>query len=145
MRAAVVADLASSLQPADHALVRRLLEMEVTAHKQAGHGASETLYTLVAALARYADPQDVLLIWRAHEATPETRAGLDVEQAMRAGVEPVRQRLRALIASDAGGSAEAADALAWLEAGIAAGAADDLPGYFTWADERFGLHVSGPT
>jgi hypothetical protein len=29
--------------------------------------------------------------------------------------------------------------------GIAEGAANDLPAYFAWSDERFGLHVSGPT
>src|SRR5947209_7271425 len=79
LRTSVVAELACSLQPADHTLVRELLEIELAVHEQAGIGASETLYTLVAALARYADPQDVLLIWPAHEATPATRAGIDIE------------------------------------------------------------------
>jgi hypothetical protein len=36
-------------------------------------------------------------------------------------------------------------ALDWLEEGASVGAFDDLPGYFLWADERFGLSVSGPT
>jgi hypothetical protein len=40
---------------------------------------------------------------------------------------------------------DAAAALVWVRAGIANGAADDLPAYFAWSDERFGLRVSGPT
>lgn len=144
-RSAVAELLAGSLRSADRPIVRWLLEQEVAAHEAAGQGASETLYTLVAALARYADPDDVLLLWRAREATPETRAGVDAEQALRAGVERVRRRLRTLIQRGGPRAEEARQALEWLEQGIATGAAEDLPGYFAWSDERFALRISGPT
>ena len=91
--------LAGSLRPGDREIARWLLEHEIATHEAAGHGAREALYTLIAAVARYADPDDALLIWRARTATPETRAGVDVEQAARAGVERVRRRLRALVAA----------------------------------------------
>jgi len=145
MRAAVTALLAASLRPMDRPIVRELLEQEVAAHEAAGSGASETLYTLVAAVARYADPDDTLLLWRARQATPETRAGMDIEQFARAGVERVRRRLNTLAHAPEPRARDARQALAWLESGLASGALDDLPGYFAWADERFGLHISGPT
>lgn len=145
LRAEVAGELAASLHPGDRPLTRWLLEQEIASHEDAGHGASEALYTLIAAVARYADPDDVLLLWRARNATPETRAGVDVEQAARAGVERVRRRLRALISRGGTRAREAAEALEWLEQGLAAGAGDDLSGYFAWADERFGVRVCGPT
>lgn len=144
-RAEVTALLAGSLQPGDHAPARRLLEGEIDALRMAGAGATETLYTLVAIVARYADPEDAPLIWRARMATPETRAGLDVEQMARAGATAVRWRLSDLARGVGPQAEEAAAALQWLEAGAATGAFDDLPGYFAWSDERYGLHVSGPT
>ncbi len=145
LRADVARELAGSLRPGDRSLARWLLEQEIAAHEAAGHGASETLYTLIATVARYADPDDVLLLWRARNATPQTREGVDVEQATRAGVERVRRRLRTLISRDGPRASEAAEALEWLEQGLAAGAGDDLAGYFAWADERFGVRVCGPT
>jgi hypothetical protein len=144
-RAEVSALLAASLRPADKPVARWLLEQEIAAHEAAGRGASETLFTLVAAVARYADPDDVLLLWRARQATPETRAGVDVEQAFRGGVERVRRRLQTMTRQQGMRAREAAEALEWLESGVSLGAAEDLPGYFAWADERFGLHISGPT
>lgn len=144
-RAAVASLLAASLRPADRPLACWLLEQETAAHEARGHGATEALYTLVAAVARYADPADVLPLWRAREATPETRAGVDAEQALRSGVERVRRRLRAPIQRGGPRAEEARQALEWLEQSIATGAADDLPGYFAWSDERFGLRISGPT
>jgi hypothetical protein len=137
--------LAGSLLPGDHAPAWRLLEAEIGALTAAGAGATETLYTLVAVVARYADPADALLIWRARMATPETRAGLDVEQMARAGVGAIRGRLAEMARGGAAQAHEAAAALQWVEAGAATGAFDDLPGYFAWSDERYGLHVSGPT
>lgn len=144
-RAETAALLAASLQPGDGPLARWLLEQEIAAHETVGHGASETLFTLIAAVARYADPDDVLLLWRARQATPETRAGVDVEQLARAGIERVRHRLAALARGAGPHARDARQALTWLESGAASGALTDLPGYFAWADERFGLHVSGPT
>ena len=145
LRAEVARELAGSLRPGDRPLARWLLEQEIAAHEAAGRGASETLYTLIAVVARYADPDDVLLLWRARNATPQTRAGVDVEQVTRAGVERVRRRLRALVSRGGPRAMEAAEALEWLEQGLAAGAGDDLAGYFAWADERFGVRVCGPT
>ena len=145
LRAEVARELAGSLRPDDRFLARWLLEQEIAAHEAAGRGASETLYTLVAAVSRYADPDDVLLLWRARNATPQTRAGVDVEQVARAGVERVRRRLRTLVGRGGPRAAEAAEALEWLEQGLAAGAGDDLASYFAWADERFGVRVCGPT
>lgn len=144
-RAAVTRLLAASLRPADRDLARWLLEQETAALAAAGHGVSETLYTLIASVARYADPDDVLLLWRAREATPETRVGVDVEQFARAGVDRVRRRLQTLMRTGGPRAVEASEALQWLDDGLAAGASSDLPGYFAWSDERFGLHVSGPT
>ncbi|MGZ3639826.1 MAG: hypothetical protein ACXVCX_18500 [Ktedonobacterales bacterium] len=144
-RVEVSALLAASLRPADKPIARWLLEQEIAAHEAAGRGASETLFTLVAAVARYADSDDVLLLWRARQATPETRTGVDVEQVFRAGVERVRRRLQTLTRQQGARAREATDALEWLESGVSLGAAEDLPGYFAWADERFGLHISGPT
>jgi hypothetical protein len=145
LRAATVRHLAGALRPSDHLLLRWLVEQETAAHAASGHGASEALYILVAALARYTDPADALIIWRARNTTPETRAGVDVEQALRAGVERVRRHLTRLVQKDVARAAEASRALAWVEAGVAGGAADDLPAYFAWSDERFGLHIDCPT
>ncbi|HEX5547896.1 MAG TPA: hypothetical protein VFX24_10820 [Ktedonobacterales bacterium] len=144
-RAAVTEALLADLRPGDHALAIWLLHRELDALGAAGALAPETLYRLIAAVARFARPDDALLIWRAAQATPETRVGVDVEQALRAGPEVV---LRALVRRAAHGEADADDAaaaLAWVRAGLTAGAGDDLPAYFAWSDERFGLHVSGPT
>lgn len=145
LRAEVASELAATLGPADEALTRWLLEQETAAHAARGAGASEALYTLVAALARFGRPEDALLIWRAREATPETRGGVDVEQLARAGVAATRAALEQLVGRGDAQSDAARRALGWLDAGAAAGAFDDLPGYFLWADERFGLSVSGPT
>jgi hypothetical protein len=143
-RASVTAALIASLQPSDHAVARWLLEQEVAAHEAAGEGASETLYSLVAAVARFGDPQDALLLWYAHDATPDTREGVDVEQLARAGVERVRARLRALAVAHGRRGATAARALTWFDKGIASGALDDLAAYFAWSDERFGLTLHAP-
>ncbi|HEY7781643.1 MAG TPA: hypothetical protein VIC85_15660 [Ktedonobacterales bacterium] len=143
-RAEVAAALVATLRPNDHAIARWLLEREVDAKAAAGHGSSEALYALVAAVARFADPDDAILLWRAREATPETRAGVDVEQLARAGVERVRARLAALARAGGERGIEAARALAWLEAGVAGGALEALADYFMWSDERFGLAAEGP-
>jgi hypothetical protein len=145
LRTEVVQELAAHILPTDRPLVRWLLEQEVACLRAIGHGVTETLYTLVAALARFGQPEDALLLWRAREATPETRSGVDVEQLLRAGPERVRIYLRGRADGKELIVREARAALDWIEAGIAAGAADELPGYFHWADERFGLRVSGPT
>lgn len=133
-RAEVVAALALDLRPTDRPLAQWLLAQEIAAHEARGAGASEALYTLVAAMARFGQPEDAPLLWRAREATEETRAGVDVEQFGRLGIAAARAAL-----------AREAVAIAWLDEAAATGAFDDLPGYFLWADERFGLHVSGPT
>ena len=74
------------------------------------------------------------------------RVGVDVEQALRAGPEAVLRALGRQASAHGGADADdAAAALAWVRAGLVAGAADDLPAYFAWSDERFGLHISGPT
>ncbi|HEX2348310.1 MAG TPA: hypothetical protein VHI51_07735 [Ktedonobacterales bacterium] len=146
LRAAVAGELAASLGPADEGVARWLLRQEIAAQQARGSGASEALLTLVAAVARYGRPDDALLIWRAREATPETRAAVDVEQMARADLTSTRATLARLAASADAQEAEAARrALDWLEEGAAVGALGDLPGYFLWADERFGLAVSGPT
>jgi hypothetical protein len=145
LRAEVTRLLARSLQPTDHAIVRWLLDQEIASLHAAGRSESEALYTLIAALARFARPEDTLLIWRAREATPQTRAGVDVEQMARAGVDASRRYLRSVVEREGPETHEATAALTWLEEGAAAGALADLAGYFAWADERFGLHVSGPT
>ena len=145
-RAAVTEALLADLRPGDHALAIWLLHRETDAIRVVGAGATETLYHLIAAVARFARPDDALLIWRAAQATPETRVGVDVEQALRAGPEAVLRALRQRASSRKDTEADdAAAALAWVRAGIANGAADDLPAYFAWSDERFGLRVSGPT
>jgi len=145
LRAAVAQALARTLRPGDHPAARWLLQQEVAAHEARGAGASETLYTLVAATARFGQASDAPLIFRARQATPETRAGVDVEQLGRADIAETRTLLRSLAAQRGAEGERAAQALGWLEDGAAAGALDDLPGYFLWADERFGLSVSGPT
>jgi hypothetical protein len=145
LRAAVAAALGRDLRAGDRAIARWLLAQEITAHEERGHGASEALYTLVAAVARFARPADALLVWQARQVTPETRAGVDVEQLGRAGVIPTRAALERIAALPGAQADQARLALSWLEEGVAAGAFDDLAGYFLWADERFGLAVSGPT
>lgn len=136
--------LVSTLRPDDHALTRWLLEQETLHQRAIGTGGSEILYALVAALARFGSPQDALTIWRARDATPQTRAGVDVEQLGRQGVDEVQRSLRATAEASGPDAGEARAALAWLEEGLTTGAFADLPGYFAWADERFGLQVSGP-
>lgn len=145
MRAAVTAALGRSLRPTDRPLARWLLQQEIAAHEARGHGASEALYTLVAAVARFAQPDDALLLWRARQATPETRAGVDVEQLGRAGLAATRAALERVAAQAGAQATDARQALHWLDEGASTGAFDDLAGYFLWADERFGLTISGPT
>lgn len=144
-RTAVTEALLADVQPGDHALAIWLLQREIDAIKAAGTGATETLYRLIAVVARFAQPDDTLLIWRAAQATPETRGGVDVEQALRAGPEAALRALERQAARGGAQAEEAVAALAWVRDGIASGAANDLPAYFTWSDERFGLHISGPT
>ena len=145
-RAAATEALLADLRPGDHALAVWLLRREIAAIGAAGAGATETLYRLIASVARFARPDDALLIWRAAQAPPETRVGVDVQQALRAGPEAVLRTLdRRASAHGEADADDAATALAWVRAGIANGAADDLPAYFAWSDERFGLRVSGPT
>src|SRR5487761_2798222 len=143
--AEVAAALAGALRPTDHRVVRWLLEQEILAHEARGVGAREALFTLVAALARFGQPSDALLLWRAWRATPDTRAGVDVEQLGRLNVSRTLAHLTTLAKLDDEQARQAADALAWLNSGSAAGAFDDLPAYFLWADERFGVTISGPT
>ena len=145
LRAEVVAALTSDLLPSDHPVAVWLLAEEIKAHEVRGAGASEALYMLIAAVARFAQPADALLLWRARQATPETQAGVDAEQFGRLGLAAVRERLTGL-ASEPGPQADEADqALQWLDDAAKEGAFDDLAGYFLWADERFGLATSGPT
>lgn len=144
-RTAITQELLVDLRPEDHALVVWLLEQEIAAISQPGAGDLDTLYRLVAAVARFARPADAPLIWCAARATPETRLGVDVEQALRAGPEATLRMLQQLSARGDSQAEDAGAALAWVEEGIAEGAASDLPAYFAWSDERFGLRVSGPT
>jgi hypothetical protein len=145
IRAEITRLLAGSVTPADHASAGWLLRLETDALAAARLGESEALYTLVALVARFADPRDALLIWRARQATPETQAGVDVEQVARLGLDGVRRYLARLRAANGPESGEAAAALAWLDEGERDGAFSDLAGYFAWSDERFGITVSGPT
>lgn len=144
-RAEITQALLADLRPGDHNVAVWLLEQESTAVRTSGAAPAETLYRLIAAVARFAQPEDALLIWRAAQTTAETRVGVDVEQALRAGPEAVLRALRQRIAVGDHHAEDAAAALAWVREGIASGAANDLPAYFAWSDERFGLHVSGPT
>jgi hypothetical protein len=144
-RAEVTRLLAGSITPTDHAQARWLLGVETETLAAAGSGESEALYTLVALVARFADPHDALLIWRARQATPETQAGVDVEQMARLGMGAVRRYLTRLRKANGPEASEAAVALAWLDQGERDGAFLDLAGYFAWSDERFGVTVSGPT
>lgn len=144
LRGEVAAALGQSLLPSDRGIARWLLQQEIAAHQARGQGASEALYTLVAAVARFAQAEDALLIWRARQATPETREGVDVEQMARLGLDTARVTLARLAKQPGPQRDDARQALAWLDAEEASGAFDDLPGYFLWADERFGLLISGP-
>ncbi len=145
LRAVVTTFLTSSLLPSDRPLVRYLLGEEVATQRAAGEGDTETLLTLAVALARFAQPDDALLLWQAHDVTAETREAVDVELIGRAGVDRVRQALQRIAASGNADSArDARNALAWLESGEALGAFADLPAYFTWAEDRYGIAVSGP-
>lgn len=145
LRAEVAAALTSDLLPSDHPVAVWLLAEEIKAHEARGAGASEALYMLIAAVARFAQPADALLLWRARQATPETQAGVDAEQFGRLGLAAVRERLTGLASEPGPQADEAARALQWLDAAAKEGAFDDLAGYFLWADERFGLATSGPT
>lgn len=141
---AVTEALLADLQPGDHALAIWLLEREIAA-VAAGTGSPETLYHLVAAVARFAHAEDALLIWRASRANDETRNGVDVEQTLRAGPDTAIRMLRQMIVPGDPRAHEASQALAWIRQGIAEGAANDLPAYFAWSDERFGLHIACAT
>jgi hypothetical protein len=145
VRAEVARLLASSVTSTDHALARWLLRIETDTLLGIGSGESEALHALVALVARFADPRDALLIWRARQATPETQVGVDVEQIARLGLDGVRRFLSRLRDANGPGASEAVAALAWLDDGEREGAFSDLPGYFAWSDERFGITVSGPT
>src|SRR5262249_7111910 len=136
LRAEVTRLLAGTITPTDSALSRWLLRTETVSLARAGSGESEALYTLVALVARFADPGDALLIWRARQATPQTQAGVDVEQMARLGLDGVRRYLSRLRGENTPEAAEAAAALAWLDEGEREGAFADLAGYFAWSDER---------
>jgi hypothetical protein len=144
-RAQVAWLLAGSVTPTDHPLARWLLRIETEALSAAGTGESEALYTLVALVARFADPHDALLIWQARQATSETQVGVDVEQMARLSLDGARRYLAELRDANGPEASEAAAALTWLDEGERDGAFGDLVGYFAWSDERFGITVSGPT
>jgi hypothetical protein len=144
-RTAVAHALLADLRPGDHAPMAWLLEQERGDIASGNTTDVELLYRLIAGVARFAHPEDALLIWRAAQTSDETRIGVDVEQALRAGPEAVLRTLERLAMSDSAQAEDARAALAWVREGIANGAASDLPAYFAWSDERFGLHVSGPT
>jgi hypothetical protein len=147
--AAVARELLADLQPGDHALAVWLLERAIAGAAAElipdDPDALETLYGLVAVVARFAHPEDALLIWRASQATAETRDGVDVEQTLRADPDAVMRTLRRMSAANGQQGQDAAMALAWIQQGIAEGAANDLSSYFAWSDERFGLYVTGAT
>jgi hypothetical protein len=145
IRSEVTRLLAASVTPTDHALACWLLRAETEALMSAGSGESEALYTLVALVARFADPHDALLIWRSRQVTPETQAGVDVEQMARLGLDAVRRYLSRSREENRAETGEASAALSWLDEGERDGAFNDLAGYFAWSDERFGITVSGPT
>ncbi len=145
LRALVASALAADLRPSDRPIAHWLLEQETTAHEARGSGATEALYTLVAALARFGQPSDVMPLWRARQATAETRAGVDAEQFARADLSATRPLLAGLACAGGPEAAEAQGALDWLDEAQAAGVFDDLPAYFAWSDERYGIHISGPT
>jgi hypothetical protein len=144
-RAEVTRLLASSVTRTDHTLACWLLRVETDSLAASGSGESEALYTLVALVARFADPRDALLLWRARRATSETQAGVDVEQMARLGLDGVRHYLSQLRDVNGAEASEATAALAWLDEGERDVAFSDLTGYFAWSDERFGITVSGPT
>jgi hypothetical protein len=145
IRSEVTQLLAGSVTPTDHAVANWLLRVETESLVAAGPGASEALHTLVALVARFADPHDALLIWRARQATPDTQVGVDVEQTARLGLDGVRRYLSRLHDENSPEASEAEAALAWLDEGERDGAFADQAGYFAWSDERFGITVSGPT
>jgi hypothetical protein len=145
LRALVTSALVADLQPSDRSIARWLLEQETMAHKARGTGATEALYTLIAALARFGQPSDVMLLWRARQATAETRAGVDAEQFARLGLDASLAILTDLARANDSETVEARAALDWLREAQAAGAFDDLPAYFAWSDERYGIHITGPT
>lgn len=144
LRAQVTALLLQTLAPTDHSVVAWLLTQEITAHRAAGHGASEALVSLVAAVARFGSPEDALLLWRAHAATPETYDAVEVEHLGRAGVARVRTWLQAQARAGGSTADDARSALAWLDAGQASGAFDNLAAYFAWSDEINGLTTGAP-
>lgn len=145
LRPLVATALAGDLRPTDRAVARWLLEQETAALAAGGTGATETLYTLIAALARFGQPSDALALWRALQATPETRAGVDAEQFARAGLEATRAALSASVMGGGAEADEARTALAWLDEAQANGVFEDLPAYFAWSDERYGIKIVGPT
>lgn len=145
LRASVASALAGDLRPSDRAIARWLLEQEKASLMARGTGATEALFTLVAALARFGQPADALTLWRARQATAETRAGVDAEQFARAGLDETRAALSASAAGESDDSAEARAALAWLDEERSASAFADLAGYFAWSDERYGIKIVGPT
>lgn len=145
VRALVASALVADLRPSDRPIARWLLEQETAAHQARGFGATEALYTLVAALARFGQPPDVMPLWRARQATAETRVGVDAEQFARANLSATRALLAVMAREGSPDGMEARVALDWLNEAQAAGVFDDLAAYFAWSDERYGLHITGPT
>ncbi|HEU0027081.1 MAG TPA: hypothetical protein VFQ25_08195 [Ktedonobacterales bacterium] len=145
LRGLVASALAAELRPSDRAITRWLLEQETAAHEARGAGASEALHTLIAALARFGQLSDAMTLWRARQATMETRAGVDPEQFARAGLSATQALLAELSRTGGPEAAEARAALDWLNESQEEGAFDDLPAYFAWSDERYGLQINGPT
>jgi hypothetical protein len=143
-RAQVALTLLQTLAPTDHLIAVWLLQQEVAAHHAAGRGASDALVALAAAVARFGQPSDALVLWQAYAATPDTRDTVDVEHLGRAGVERVRAWLLSKASEPGWAASDAEAALAWLEAGQAAGAFDALADYFAWSDEAIGLTTGAP-
>ncbi len=144
-REQVAGALAADLRPFDRPIARWLLEQETVAHEARGAGASEALFVLVAALARFGQPSDAMALWRARQATAETRVGVDAEQFARAGLGATRASLADLARVGGPDATVAREALDWLDEAQATGAFDDLPTYFAWSDARYGVHINGPT
>jgi hypothetical protein len=142
LRAQVASELATGLRARDRAVIRWLLGEETAALVARG-GESETLYTLMAALARFGQPSDALALWRARDASAATQMGADPEQFARAGWSATRDWLASVARGGASEAAEARAALVWLDSAAAEGCFDNLPDYFAWSDERYGVRVSG--
>jgi hypothetical protein len=121
-RAAVLEELQNTLSSGDRALLRFLLEQEITYHKNAW-GIFDSIRLCGFLLSVLAQLEDIRLLWEAKTTSFDTMCGFDIQFLVGAGVSPTLAYLQSIQ------EPWAQEAKTYLEEGQMSGDFDDLDRY----------------